>query len=119
MESAAADLCMLSDVVCSCMHQDAWHSQVGKNKQTAQGGGRYAQILMSRVGFKELIMLRQLYHTFENALRDRELYRSKGTNKAKAIFTTSKICCRLAIYPVRETYSHFCELATSTMHKAS
>jgi len=31
-----------------------------ENKQTAQGGGRYAQILMSREWFKELIMLKGL-----------------------------------------------------------
>lgn len=30
-----------------------------KNKQTAQGGGRYAQILMSS-GVKDLIMLEEL-----------------------------------------------------------
>ena len=42
-----------------------------KNKQTAQGGGRYAQILMSRVVLKELIMLKGLYHTFESALSNR------------------------------------------------
>jgi hypothetical protein len=41
-----------------------------ENKQTAQGGGRYAQILMSRVVLKELIVLKGLYHTFESALSD-------------------------------------------------
>jgi len=39
-----------------------------KNKQTAQGGGRYALILMSS-GVKELMMLQRLYHTFEHAVR--------------------------------------------------
>jgi hypothetical protein len=85
-------------------------------------------------GFKELIMLKRLYHTLENALRHRypgvvhgrQLLQlrtsgsfSKHNHNSELIFTISKICYRLEIYSVLEIYSSSCELASNPIYEAS
>ena len=56
----------------------------------------------------------------EGALFLSQYFIEPGHNhNREGIFTTSKICCRLEIYPVLETYGSLCELATDPIYEAS
>jgi|GEM_PF-5663163 len=75
-----------------------------KNKQTAQGGGRYAQILMSREWFKELI----------NAIGTIAYFREPASSSPalKPVPLFSK-------YMLYSVHTSARVLATTLIHKAS